>query len=91
MRPLRIFTWHVHGSYLYYLAQGQQEIYLPTKTYRALFRRSAGCGQRTRRAPPSPPYAAAASCAGHTRTGALRLAVARTLHHLPEISQCPAA
>src|SRR5690606_18510118 len=21
MRPLRIFTWHVHGSYLYYLAR----------------------------------------------------------------------
>jgi hypothetical protein len=31
MRPLRIFTWHVHGSYLYYLAQGPYEIYLPTK------------------------------------------------------------
>ncbi|HLJ97676.1 MAG TPA: glycosyltransferase [Gemmataceae bacterium] len=31
MRPLRVFTWHVHGSYLYYLAQANQEFYLPTK------------------------------------------------------------
>lgn len=29
MRPLRIFTWHVHGSYLYYLAHAHQEFYLP--------------------------------------------------------------
>lgn len=26
---LRIFTWHVHGSYLYYLAQGNYDIYIP--------------------------------------------------------------
>src|SRR5262245_35474669 len=31
MRPLRILTWHVHGSYLYYLAQAHQEFYLPVK------------------------------------------------------------
>jgi glycosyltransferase involved in cell wall biosynthesis len=29
MRPLRVLTWHVHGSYLYYLAQCRQEFYLP--------------------------------------------------------------
>ena len=26
---LRIFTWHIHGSYLYYLAQGNFQIYIP--------------------------------------------------------------
>jgi glycosyltransferase involved in cell wall biosynthesis len=31
MRPLRILTWHVHGSYLYYLAQARQEFYVPVK------------------------------------------------------------
>src|SRR5262249_12870616 len=31
MHPLRIFTWHVHGSYLYYLSQGRHQIFLPTK------------------------------------------------------------
>jgi glycosyltransferase involved in cell wall biosynthesis len=31
MRPLRILTWHVHGSYLYYLAHCGQEFYLPVK------------------------------------------------------------
>jgi glycosyltransferase involved in cell wall biosynthesis len=28
-RPLRILTWHVHGSYLYYLVQSAHEFYLP--------------------------------------------------------------
>lgn len=28
---LRILTWHVHGSYLYYLTQSPHEFYLPTK------------------------------------------------------------
>jgi hypothetical protein len=28
-RRLRIFTWHIHGSYLYYLSQGDYEIYIP--------------------------------------------------------------
>jgi glycosyltransferase involved in cell wall biosynthesis len=28
-RPLRIFTWHIHGSYLYYLTQTPCEFYLP--------------------------------------------------------------
>ncbi len=31
MRPLRIFTWHVHGSYLYYLTHAPHEFYLPVK------------------------------------------------------------
>lgn len=29
-KKLRILTWHIHGSYLYYLSQGNFEIYLPT-------------------------------------------------------------
>ena len=28
-RPLRIFTWHIHGTYLYYLSQGDYELYIP--------------------------------------------------------------
>lgn len=28
---LKIFTWHIHGSYLYYLSQGDYDIYIPTK------------------------------------------------------------
>jgi hypothetical protein len=28
-RPLRLFTWHIHGSYLYYLSQIAHEIYVP--------------------------------------------------------------
>lgn len=31
MRRLRILTWHVHGSYLYYLTQAPHEFYLPVK------------------------------------------------------------
>ena len=30
-RPLRIFTWHVHGSYLYALSHVRHEIYVPVK------------------------------------------------------------
>ena len=30
-RPLKILTWHVHGTYLYYLSQCPHEFYLPTK------------------------------------------------------------
>jgi len=26
---LRIFTWHIHGSYLFYLSQGNYDIYIP--------------------------------------------------------------
>jgi glycosyltransferase involved in cell wall biosynthesis len=26
---LKIFTWHIHGSYLYYLSQGDFDIYIP--------------------------------------------------------------
>ncbi|MEX6689784.1 glycosyltransferase family 4 protein [Danxiaibacter flavus] len=28
---LNIFTWHIHGSYLYYLSQGDFNIYIPVK------------------------------------------------------------
>jgi hypothetical protein len=31
MRPLRILTWHVHGSYLYYLSHLRHELYLPVR------------------------------------------------------------
>ena len=31
MRPLRILTWHIHGSYLYYLTQARHQFLLPTK------------------------------------------------------------
>ncbi len=31
MRPLRILTWHVHGSYLHYLSQVPHEFYVPVK------------------------------------------------------------
>ena len=31
MRELRILTWHVHGSYLYYLTQARHQFYLPVK------------------------------------------------------------
>jgi len=31
MPPLRILTWHVHGSYLYYLTQSHHTFYLPVK------------------------------------------------------------
>lgn len=30
-RPLKILTWHIHGSYLYYLGQSPHEFYLPVK------------------------------------------------------------
>src|SRR3982750_4752480 len=26
---IKIFTWHIHGSYLYYLSQGDYDIYIP--------------------------------------------------------------
>jgi glycosyltransferase involved in cell wall biosynthesis len=31
MRPCRILTWHVHGSYLYYLSHVHHDFYLPVK------------------------------------------------------------
>ena len=31
MKRLRILTWHVHGSYLYYLSHIKHEVYLPVK------------------------------------------------------------
>ena len=30
-RPLRVLTWHVHGTYLFYLAHARQEFFLPVK------------------------------------------------------------
>jgi glycosyltransferase involved in cell wall biosynthesis len=29
--PLKIFTWHIHGSYLYYLVQSPHDFYVPVK------------------------------------------------------------
>src|SRR5690606_35441023 len=31
MRPIRVLTWHVHGSYLYYLSQAPVELYVLSK------------------------------------------------------------
>ena len=31
MRPLRVFTWHIHGNYLLYLSQAHVEFYLPVR------------------------------------------------------------
>lgn len=31
MHPLRVLTWHIHGSYLYYLTQTPHTFYLPTR------------------------------------------------------------
>ncbi len=31
MDRLKIFTWHIHGSYLYYLAHARHEFYVPVK------------------------------------------------------------
>ena len=31
MQSLRILTWHIHGSYLYYLVQSRHHFYLPVK------------------------------------------------------------
>jgi glycosyltransferase involved in cell wall biosynthesis len=33
--PLKIFTWHIHGSYLYYLSQGNYNIYIPVTKERS--------------------------------------------------------
>lgn len=30
-KKLKVFTWHIHGSYLFYLSQGNYDIYIPTK------------------------------------------------------------
>ena len=32
---LRIFTWHIHGSYLYYLSQGDYDIFIPVNEARS--------------------------------------------------------
>ncbi|HEY9763039.1 MAG TPA: glycosyltransferase [Trichocoleus sp.] len=31
MKRLKIFTWHIHGSYLYYLTQAPHDFYVPVK------------------------------------------------------------
>lgn len=31
---LKIFTWHIHGTYLYYLSQGNYDIYIPVNKER---------------------------------------------------------
>ena len=31
MRRPRVFTWHVHGNYLYYLAHANVDFYLPVR------------------------------------------------------------
>jgi hypothetical protein len=41
MRPLKILTWHTHGSYLYYLTQAPHHFYVLSK-----FGRPAGYGGR---------------------------------------------
>ncbi|MXV16680.1 glycosyltransferase [Pedobacter sp. HMF7056] len=35
MSKLRVFTWHIHGSYLYYLSQANLEIYIPVNREQA--------------------------------------------------------
>lgn len=30
-KRLKIFTWHIHGSYLFYLSKGNFDLYIPTK------------------------------------------------------------
>jgi glycosyltransferase involved in cell wall biosynthesis len=35
MRPLRVLTWHIHGSYLYYLAQTPVDFYVLSKPDRS--------------------------------------------------------
>ena len=42
MRPLRILTWHVHGSYLHYLTHAPHEFFLPVTP-----QRGEGHGGRT--------------------------------------------
>lgn len=29
-KRMKIFTWHIHGSYLYYLSQGNYDLYIPS-------------------------------------------------------------
>lgn len=33
--PLKIFTWHIHGSYLYYLSQSTNQFYIPVREDRS--------------------------------------------------------
>ena len=28
---IKVFTWHIHGSYLFYLSQGNYDIFIPVK------------------------------------------------------------
>lgn len=42
-KPIRIFTWHIHGTYLYYLSQGNFIIYIPVSEERT--NRNIGRGE----------------------------------------------
>src|SRR5687768_1005793 len=33
-KRLKIFTWHIHGTYLYYLSKGDFDIYIPVNKKR---------------------------------------------------------
>lgn len=33
-KRLKIFTWHIHGSYLFYLAHGNYDIFIPVKEFK---------------------------------------------------------
>jgi hypothetical protein len=46
MRPLRVFTWHVHGNYLYYLSQARAEFFLPVRQNREQAGGDPGYGGR---------------------------------------------
>lgn len=35
MSRLRIFTWHIHGSYLFYLSQGNYDIFIPVDRHKS--------------------------------------------------------
>jgi hypothetical protein len=34
-KKIKVFTWHIHGSYLYYLSQGSLDIYIPVNRERS--------------------------------------------------------
>lgn len=43
VNPVKIFTWHIHGSYLYYLSKGDYVIYIPVSRDRT--NRNIGRGE----------------------------------------------
>ena len=46
MRRLKILTWHVHGSYLWYLSRAPHDFYVPVKTARPIGYVGRGCGRQ---------------------------------------------